>query len=362
MVGVMIMNSSKLALFGSSFLLATCVISTPAQSQSPDFQLRLESRANELDLVVAGNHASGAFLVYQGSTLEELARAPSLVIHTNTPLTAGIRFLLTTTQNPTNQAFYRAVHYTNMAYIPPGTFTMGSPESEPARLPAEGPQTQVTITRGFLMGKFEVTQAEFLNVMGTNPSGFAGNLSLPVETVSWNDAVAYCAALTTKERNGGQLPPGFAYRLPTEAEWEYACRGGATTAFHYGAALRSGMANFNGLNEYPPCGGDTYVCNNPSGVYMGGTTNVGSFPSNAWGLHDMHGNVWEWCHDWFAEELPGGNISDPQGPEEGDVRMIRGGSWDDNAWGCRSANRFYIYPDGRSNSIGFRVVLAPNPL
>ena len=208
------------------------------------------------------------------------------------------------------------------------------------------------------MGKYEVSQAEYLNVMGTNPSTYTGNPSLPVETVSWNEASAYCTALTAKERNKGRLPAGYVYRLPTEAEWEYACRVGTSTAFHYGEALRSGMANFNGLNEYPPCDEQTYTCNNPLGTYMSRTTNAGSYGVNAWGLHDMHGNVWEWCQDWFAEELPGGIVTDPQGPDEGDVRMIRGGSWDDNAWGCRSANRFYMYPDGKSNSIGFRVVLA----
>ena len=263
-----LLNRSNLTLTIWIVLLAAVSFPTHAQSSPPDFQLRLEARADTLNLVVEGDSAPGAFLVYQASNLAGLSDSPTLVIHTNTPLTNGIRFPLAITVNIASQAFYRAAHYTNMAYIPPRTFTMGSPESEPARLPAEGPQTQVTITRGFCMGKYEVSQSEYLNVMGTNPSTFAGNPSLPVETVSWNEASAYCAALTAKKRNEGRLPAGYMYRLPTEAEWEYACRAGTSTAFHYGEALRSGMANFNGLNEYPPCDEQTYTCNNPLAVTM----------------------------------------------------------------------------------------------
>jgi formylglycine-generating enzyme required for sulfatase activity len=246
----------------------------------------------------------------------------------------------------------------NMVWIPAGTFTMGSPESEPGRLSSEGPQTQVAVSKGFCIGKFEVTQGEFLTVMGTNPSAFTGNPELPVDTVSWNDALAFCAALTARERNEQRLPAGYEYRLPTEAEWEYACRAGTTNAFHYGEAMRSGMANFNGVFEYPPCGEGIYSCENPVGTYLAATTKVGNYAPNAWGLHDMHGNAWEWTHDWFADSLPGGSITDPKGPDTGEVRVVRGGSWDENAWGCRSANRFYIFPDARSASIGFRVVLA----
>ena len=188
----------------------------------------------------------------------------------------------------------------NMVWIPAGTFIMGSPESETARDGDEGPQTQVTISQGFWMGKYEVTQGEYLAVMWNNPSFFQGNLNLPVEQVSWNDAVAYCAALTARERNARRLPTGYVYRLPTEAEWEYACRAGTTTPFHYGNELRSGMANFDGYHEYPPCGSSTRYCYNPSGIYPRCTTSVGSYAPNAWGLYDMHGNLWEWCQDWFG--------------------------------------------------------------
>ena len=352
------MIPSKLQCFAVSIAFSAA-FALPAGADQPDNTLKLTiaKGPSGIELIVNGVAASGAFLVYQSSTPQGLADHPSVVIQTNTPLTSGMRFSVSTAQRPLQHAFYTAVHYTNMACIPAGTFTMGSPESEPARVPSEGPQTQVTISRGFLVGKHEVTQGKYLNLMGTNPSAFAGDLSLPVETVSWDDAVAYCVALTAKERNEGRLPAGFAYRLPTEAEWEYACRAGTTTAFHFGEAMRSGMANFNGLFEYPPCEGEIYSCYNPSGVYLGAPTKVENFAPNAWGLHDMHGNISEWCHDWFAENLPGGSVTDPLGPETGEIRIIKGGSWDENAWGCRSAFRFSIYPDARSNTIGFRVVI-----
>jgi len=258
--------------------------------------------------------------------------------------------------------FYRVRGYavpTNLVAIPAGTFTMGSPDSEPARWSDEGPRTRVTLSQGFWMGKYEVTQSEYLAVMGSNPSYFQGG-NLPVERVSWNDAVAYCAALTTRERSAGWLPAGYIYRLPTEAEWEYACRAGTTTPFHYGSALRSGMANFYGYYEYPPCGGSTWYCYNPSGTYLGRTTSVGSYAPNAWGLYDMHGNVWEWCQDWYGT-YPGGSVSDPQGAPTGSYRVFRGGSWYyyGGAGICRSADRGYDSPALGYHGLGFRVVLAP---
>ena len=253
----------------------------------------------------------------------------------------------------------------SMAWIPCGTFTMGSPATEPTRSSSEGPQTRVTISQGFWMGRYEVKQSEYLAVMGSNPSyftaanGYATDLNRPVETVSWFDAVAYCAALTTRERNAGRLPAGYVYRLPTEAEWEYACRAGTTTPFHYGPALRSGMANFYGPSEYPPCGGSTYECYNPGGTYLERTTPVGSYAPNAWGLYDMHGNVWEWCSDWWSSSLPGGSVTDPQGPASGSYRVVRGGGWNRGAIGCRAAYRYSYYPDYGDDDDGFRVVLAP---
>ena len=239
--------------------------------------------------------------------------------------------------------------------IPAGTFTMGSPDSELARWTDEGPQTPVTISHAFKMGKYEVTQAEYLSVMGANPSYFPGDLSRPVEQVSWLDASNYCCRLTACEARAGRLPAGYAYRLPTEAEWEYACRAGTTTPFHYGNELRSGMANFYGYYEY--LAGDPYHYN-AGGILLGRTTSVGSYAPNAWGLYDMHGNVWEWCQDWYGP-YSGVSVSDPQGPPTGLDRVIRGGSWSNGAYNCRSAQRVSYDPTYRYNDIGFRVVLAP---
>jgi formylglycine-generating enzyme required for sulfatase activity len=290
----------------------------------------------------------------------QLPSSPYLWVDTAAPL-AGVRF-------------YRAVEGpTNLAWIPPGTFTMGSPSNEVERQLAEGPQTVVTLTSGIFMGKYPVTQGEYLAVMGYNPSYFSngkdgtnsggtGNtitngLRHPVEMVSWNHAVNYCAGLTAQEQSAGRLPVGWLYRLPTEAEWEYACRGGTTTAFHDGPSLRSGMANFDGVYEYDASLGTT---NNPGGIFLGRTTPVGSYEANGWGLYDMHGNVREWCADmWTGSGLPGGRVSDPQGSVTGSRRVVRGSGWHDVAGNCRSAFRLdYGYPDDQYYDYGFRVVLA----
>ena len=228
-----------------------------------------------------------------------------------------------------------------MVWIKPGTFTMGSPANELDRGSNEGPQTLVTISHGFWMGKYEVTQAEYEAVMGSNPSNFKGDLNRPVEQVSWTDSVNYCAKLTEREHAAGRLPAGYVYRLPTEAEWEYVARAGSTTRFSYGDD-----PGYTKLKDYA-----WYHANS------GGTTHpVGQKLANAWGLYDMAGNVPEWCLDWFGE-YPGG--TDPTGPASGSYRAFRGGCWHCDAWNCRSANRLYINPGSRDGLFGFRVVLAP---
>jgi sulfatase modifying factor 1 len=258
-----------------------------------------------------------------------------------------------------SQRFYRAVTVaapadTNLVFIQPGTFTMGSPTNEAERFSDEVPHT-VIISRGFWMEKFLVTQGDYLAVVGTNPSYFAGDLRLPVEQVSWYDATNYCALRTQQERAGGIITTNYVYRLPTESEWEYADRAGTTTAFNLGSGLHSGPANFDGLDEYDESVG---TINNPSGIYLEKTTPVGSYTANSWGLYDMIGNVWEWCEDWY-DLYPGGSALDPQGPATGSFRVFRGGDWYSPALLCRSANRLSYLPFSRDYDFGFRVILAP---
>jgi formylglycine-generating enzyme required for sulfatase activity len=182
-------------------------------------------------------------------------------------------------------------------------------------------------------------------------------MTRPVEQVSWIDATNYCALRTQQERAVGLIPTNFAYRLPTESEWEYACRAGTTTALYLGSGLHSGQANFNGLYEYDASVGTIY---NASGIYLQTTTPVGGYPANSWGLYDMAGNLWEWCQDWY-DTYPAGSVTDPQGAVTGTTRVLRGGTYRYEAQYCRSAQRDYFDPTyNLSPLFGFRVVLAPN--
>jgi uncharacterized protein (TIGR02996 family) len=250
-----------------------------------------------------------------------------------------------------------------LALIPAGAFLMGSPDSEAERGDWEGPQHEVEVTRPFYLGVFPVTQGQWQRVMGTNPSYFcsrgAGKKEVrgldtrdfPVEQVSWEDAVAFCQKLSElpEEKRAKRL-----YRLPSEAEWEYACRGGASTyqPFHFGTSLSSAQANFDGNFPY---GGAA------KGPYLKRTTPVGSYHPNAWGLFDMHGNVWEWCQDWLdAEYYKQSPRRDPPGPPEGSDRVFRGGSWGVRGWNCRSADRNWFGPGIRFDFLGFRVALVPS--
>ncbi len=221
----------------------------------------------------------------------------------------------------------------DMIWVEPGTFMMGSPQDE---LGKQGNETyqQVTITQGYWMGKYEVTQAQYEAVMGTNPAGFRGDNN-PVEFVSWDDAMEFCAKLTEIEKAAGRLPEGYEYSLPTEAQWEYACRAGTTTA------LNSGK-NLSGYNECPEVDEVAWYTYNSNST----THPVGQKQANAWGLYDMHGNVLEWCLDWY----PG---------YENSMRVLRGGSYSSLAFMCRSAYQGGSYPGSRWNYIGFRLALIP---
>ncbi len=218
-----------------------------------------------------------------------------------------------------------------MEWVAPGVFSMGSTNGGSD----EQPVTRVRLTRGFWLGKTEVTQGQWSAVMGGNPSSFMGE-NLPVENVSWDDVTEFCRKVTEAERAAGRLPAGYAYTLPTEAQWEYACRAGTSGEY-------AGELDAMGW----------YVGNS------GGKTNpVGQKRENAWGLQDMHGNVWEWCLDWYGDKLPGGSVSDPRGPETGSFRVLRGGGWFSDAAYCRSAYRSRVEPGFRNFNLGFRLALS----
>jgi len=238
-----------------------------------------------------------------------------------------------------------------LAPIQHGEFTMGSPEDETDRDGDEGPQHEVTITHDFWIGIHPVTQAQYEQIAKTNPSEFKG-AERPVEQVSWEEAKEYCAALTDMGRKAELLPTGYEFRLPTEAEWEYCCRAGSQTATAFGDDLGSAEANFNGNYPYGKA---------EKGVYLGETSHVGKYAPNAWGLYDMHGNVWEWCLDG-RREYTDEPQTDPVGPmEEGRSPVSRGGSWYSYGRDCRSACRFAYAPGNRLNNLGFRVCLARSP-
>ncbi|MCC3404707.1 MAG: formylglycine-generating enzyme family protein [Microcoleus sp. PH2017_10_PVI_O_A] len=225
----------------------------------------------------------------------------------------------------------------DMVYIPGGTFMMGSPETEYGRQEHERPQHQVTVPT-FYAGKYPITQEQWQAVMGNNPSEFKG-AQLPVEKVTWNDAVNFCQKLSEKT--------GKNYRLPSEAEWEYACRADTTTAFHFGETITPDLVNYKG--SYP-CGSV------PGGLFRHHTTVVGSFPPNAFGLYDMHGNVWEWC-ELYRHDGYNGTPSDSGACESGsDYRLQCGGSWLDHPLNCRAAYRRCDSAGNSSGLRGFRVV------
>ncbi|MER0203861.1 MAG: formylglycine-generating enzyme family protein [Nitrosomonas sp.] len=218
----------------------------------------------------------------------------------------------------------------------PGTFLMGSPENEPERYDDEL-QHQVTLTQGFWIADTVVTQELWQVIMGDNPSRFNGDEN-PVENVSWNDAQAFIAKM-----NG--MKAELKLCLPTEAQWEYACRAGTSTPFSWGDQIDSSLVNFDGNYPYN---------NGRKSEYREKTVAVKALPCNDWGLHQMHGNVREWCQDWY-DDYPSQPVIDPQGPKSGIDRVLRGGLWMDFGRDCRSARRNAITPPGRNYRFGFRL-------
>jgi sulfatase modifying factor 1 len=256
-----------------------------------------------------------------------------------------------------NAGEQRSIAAIPFCWCPPGQFTMGSPPTEPERRPDEG-QVEVTLTKGFWMASYETTQGQWKRIAGDLPGPLTAELpggdDLPVGNVNCAETETFCQKLTHIGRQRGDLPNDWEIRLPTEAQWEYACRADTTTATSFGDSLSSKQANFKG-NPYN--GGEP-------GPSLGRAVNVGSYPPNPWGLYDMHGNTFEWCRDWYRPQLPGGIDPDlylaqstAQINRTGDTsRVRRGGAWTDDGWPCRSAFRLRFEPHRRYDHIGFRVV------
>lgn len=251
---------------------------------------------------------------------------------------------------------------------PPGTFHMGR-LSDAAPRPSATGAVRVTLSRGFWMGKYEVTQAQWRRVMGvslrdqrakdpTQPRPVGDGTMRdhvgegpdhPIYYVNHAEAEEFCRRFTGEERRAGRLATGWEYRLPTEAQWEFACRAGTTTATAFGDRLGGAEANFNGTLPFNGA---------PAGPYLRETQAVGRYPANAWGLHDMHGNVWEWCRDGYVEDLPGG--TDPFSAPSTPRRAYRGGCWHNPGALCLSTYRGWGKAEGRGSGLGFRVALVPS--
>ncbi len=347
---------------------------TPAPANpAPGFRTQTPNLSRQQFLKLAGLSGGGLILAVVGKSILESGQAPQplptvspqpLPIISPTqrpqplPVSSSINdlknfsFAVVTvdkkgqeTQRQTKQAKAFVEDLGNgvtleMVSIPGGSFQMGSPETEQGRDQNESPQRQVTVP-AFFMGRYAVTQAQYEVITGKNPSEFKG-ANRPVEGVSWNDAQAFCQKLSQQM--------GRKYRLPSEAEWEYACRAGTTTPFHFGETITSNLANYDGSFTYQA---------EPKGQFRQQTTEVGSFPANAFGLYDVHGNVWEWCEDVYHENYDGAPIDGTAWITGGDQnsRLLRGGSWGRFAWFCRSAFRVREVPDVLNAYVGFRVVV-----
>ncbi len=322
----------------------------------------------------------------------DLTQSSNWITLTNLTLLSSPQLFIDLDSATSPTRYYRAVQVptqpTNpnparLVWISPGTFTMGSPASEVDRNSNEGPQTQVTISHGFWMGTYPVTQGEYQSVTGSNPSYYNGqqtaswywpdgsavwggaldfgiDTNRPVESVTWSAAVNYCSILTDSERSAGRLPAGYVYRLPTEAEWEYACRAGTSTRFSFGndptysELPYYGWFDVNSTAQFPDVPDHVMVS-------FGATHPVGKKLPNPLGLYDINGNVYEWCADWYAASLPGGSVTDPVGPatDSGNGKIARGGSFAYGAKYCRSAYRTGAAANSIYYNFGLRVVLAP---
>ena len=287
-----------------------------------------------------------------------------------------------------------------MVWIPPGNFIMGSPASEPFHKTDESPQTRITLTKGFWLGKTAVTIGQWKRVMGLGVRGQLAKMlhddtlyelggkkqtvrdfmrfsrdagpgrylaneddNLPMYFVSWNDVMKYCKILNERERAAGNLAKGYEFNLPTEAQWEYACRAGTTNATYAGSMVVEGRRSpvLDHIAWYDANSPDDYTGNgfNVSGR-KGGPRQVAQKQPNAWGLYDMEGDIWEWCRDWYGA-YPGGSLTDPGGPATGTDRVNRGGSFGSGAGDERSANRAKNPPAEASAYRGFRLALCPVP-
>lgn len=321
-------------------------------AQGADTTLRIRM-ASGAELTVLGDANSACQIQY----LDTFSTNNSWNVLTNVVLGGTATTVLDTTTPLPGRRFYRATTAggsggsTNppfatpdrMYWVYPGSFLMGSPESDPDRSDFETPQSLVTLTYGFWIGQYEVSQQEYQAVTGKNPSSSTDNPSLPVDSVTWSEATNYCALLTEQERKAGRLTNNYAYRLPYEAEWEYAARGGKATRFSFGddpgfttVPLYAWTSENSGNDSHP----------------------VGQKSPNVWGLYDVYGNVAEWCLDWFGLYTEA-DKTNPTGPATGFDKVYRGGSWADAAADSRASARGGLNPNSRMSSFGFRVVLAP---
>lgn len=316
------------------WLLAGCLAAGWLAAEASELALVPDQTATEPGryLLVWRATFANRYEVQQSSDLQTWTVVPGY------PATALATMQHTPVVAEAQTRFYRVREV--MIWCRRGTFTLGSRAGEPGHWPDEAPRTSVQVMGAFWLGKQEVTQQEYAALMGTNPSRYQGDPRRPVENVSWFEAVAYAAELTARERAAGRLPDGYEYRLPTEAQWEFACRAGTTTQYCFGDDVAR-------LEDH------AWFTRNSSGRAQP----VGRKSPNPFGLFDMHGNAREWCHDWYdGAAYAAAPAVDPLGPDTGSGRVLRGGNWFNKGTYLRSAYRYDFPPTYRSSRFGFRVV------